>query len=73
VASERSRGNPQYFGISAAIERVKQYDLGNVRKGGVIWHTQGSGKSLTMVMLGRCPRARQGHRKSPHHHCDGPR
>src|SRR3546814_16761167 len=23
------------------------------RKGGVIWHTQGSGKSLTMVMLGR--------------------
>jgi type I restriction enzyme, R subunit len=24
-----------------------------VRKGGVIWHTQGSGKSLTMVMLGR--------------------
>ena len=43
----------QYFGIKAAIERVKQYDLGNVRKGGVIWHTQGSGKSLTMVMLGR--------------------
>ena len=26
----------QYFGIKAAIERVKQYDLGNVRKGGVI-------------------------------------
>ncbi len=44
----------QYFGIKAAIERVKQYDLGNLRKGGVIWHTQGSGKSLTMVMLGRC-------------------
>lgn len=43
----------QYFGIKAAIERVKQYDLSNVRKGGVIWHTQGSGKSLTMVMLGR--------------------
>lgn len=46
--------HPQYFGIRAAIERVKQYDLGDVRKGGVIWHTQGSGKSLTMVMLGRC-------------------
>ncbi|MFA5952017.1 MAG: type I restriction endonuclease subunit R [Hyphomicrobium sp.] len=43
----------QYFGIKAAIERVKQYDFGNIRKGGVIWHTQGSGKSLTMVMLGR--------------------
>ena len=43
----------QYFGIKAAIDRVKQYDLGAIRKGGVIWHTQGSGKSLTMVMLGR--------------------
>lgn len=44
----------QYFGIKAAMARLKQRDLGGVRKGGVIWHTQGSGKSLTMVMLGRC-------------------
>lgn len=44
----------QYFGIKAALARLKQRDLGDVRKGGVIWHTQGSGKSLTMVMLGRC-------------------
>jgi type I restriction enzyme R subunit len=43
----------QYFGILKAIERVKQYDLDGSRKGGVIWHTQGSGKSLTMVMFGR--------------------
>jgi type I restriction enzyme, R subunit len=43
----------QYFGILRAIERVKQYDLEGKRKGGVIWHTQGSGKSLTMVMLGK--------------------
>lgn len=43
----------QYFGIKLAVERVKQIDLEGVRKGGVIWHTQGSGKSLTMVMLGR--------------------
>jgi type I restriction enzyme R subunit len=43
----------QYFGIKRAVERVKQLDLAQVRKGGVIWHTQGSGKSLTMVMLGR--------------------
>ncbi len=44
----------QFFGIRAAIERVKQFDVtGVMRKGGVIWHTQGSGKSLTMVMLGR--------------------
>jgi type I restriction enzyme R subunit len=44
----------QYFGIKEAITRIKQFDLNNARKGGVIWHTQGSGKSLTMVMLGRC-------------------
>lgn len=43
----------QYFGILKAVERVKQYDLEGKRKGGVIWHTQGSGKSLTMVMLGK--------------------
>lgn len=43
----------QFFGIRKAVERVKQFDLNGVRKGGVIWHTQGSGKSLSMVMLGR--------------------
>lgn len=43
----------QYFGIRSAIARVKQFDVQGRRKGGVIWHTQGSGKSLTMVMLGR--------------------
>ena len=43
----------QFFGIRAAIARLKDFDLKGRRKGGVIWHTQGSGKSLTMVMLGR--------------------
>lgn len=43
----------QFFGIRRAVETVKQHDVSGVRKGGVIWHTQGSGKSLTMVMLGR--------------------
>ena len=43
----------QFFGIRSAVERVKQCDANGRRKGGVIWHTQGSGKSLTMVMLGR--------------------
>jgi type I restriction enzyme, R subunit len=43
----------QFFGIRKAVERVRQFDMNGVRKGGVIWHTQGSGKSLTMVMLGR--------------------
>lgn len=43
----------QFFGIRKALDRIKQFDTDGVRKGGVIWHTQGSGKSLTMVMLGR--------------------
>src|SRR5712691_6716206 len=37
----------QYFGVRAAQERVRR------REGGIIWHTQGSGKSLTMVWLAR--------------------
>lgn len=45
--------HPQYFGILRAVARVKQFDVEGRRKGGVIWHTQGSGKSLTMVMLGK--------------------
>ena len=43
----------QFFGIRRAVETVKQFDVSGARKGGVIWHTQGSGKSITMVMLGR--------------------
>ncbi|MEX2345574.1 MAG: HsdR family type I site-specific deoxyribonuclease [Balneolaceae bacterium] len=35
----------QYFGVKAAQKNVKTHD------GGIIWHTQGSGKSLTMVWL----------------------
>jgi type I restriction enzyme R subunit len=40
----------QYYAVNKAIESViaASADSGN-RKGGVIWHTQGSGKSLTMV------------------------
>ena len=37
----------QYFGLKAAQARVKE------RRGGVIWHTQGSGKSIVMVLLAR--------------------
>lgn len=47
----------QYFGIKAAQEFVRQ------RKGGILWHTQGSGKSILMVLLAKWileshPRAR---------------
>ena len=41
---------PQYSVIKKTMERIKRLEEGR-RRGGVIWHTQGSGKSLTMVML----------------------
>ena len=37
----------QFFGVKAAQAHVKR------REGGIIWHTQGSGKSLTMVWLAK--------------------
>ena len=43
----------QYFAIQATLERVRQRDVTGRRKGGVIWQTQGSGKSLAMVLLGK--------------------
>lgn len=43
----------QYFAVIRAMERVRQFDLQGARKGGVIWHTPGTGKSLTMVMLAK--------------------
>ena len=40
----------QYFAVNKTIDRINGKD-GTDSKNGVIWHTQGSGKSLTMVML----------------------
>lgn len=37
----------QYFGLKAAQQHVKQ------RQGGIIWHTQGAGKSILMVLLAK--------------------
>lgn len=37
----------QYFGVKAAQERIQK------REGGVIWHTQGSGKSILMVLIAK--------------------
>jgi type I restriction enzyme R subunit len=37
----------QYYGVKAAQERIAQ------RQGGVIWHTQGSGKSILMVLIAK--------------------
>lgn len=41
----------QYFAIQKTLRRVMNRKPDGSRTGGVIWHTQGSGKSLTMVML----------------------
>ena len=43
----------QYFAVHSTIRRLRQHDSQGRRKGGMIWHTQGSGKSLSMVMLVR--------------------
>jgi type I restriction enzyme R subunit len=43
----------QYFIVRNILERIKGFDAEGRRKGGIVWHTQGSGKSLTMVMLTR--------------------
>lgn len=49
----------QYFAIQKIIDRIQHIEnlpdgkAGGKRRGGVIWHTQGSGKSLTMAMLAR--------------------
>ena len=43
----------QYFGVKAAQARIAR------REGGIIWHTQGSGKSLTMVWLAKWIRENQ--------------
>ena len=41
----------QYFAIKKTMAKLKTFDEYGRRRGGLIWHTQGSGKSLTMVML----------------------
>jgi type I restriction enzyme R subunit len=43
----------QYFAVGATLARVTQRKGDSQRPGGVIWHTTGSGKSLTMVMLAK--------------------
>ncbi|MGB0743595.1 MAG: type I restriction endonuclease subunit R [Opitutales bacterium] len=44
----------QYFAIRKTMAKLKTFDEEGRRQGGLIWHTQGSGKSLTMVMLVKC-------------------
>lgn len=45
----------QYFAIHKIAKRIEKYETSKdgrkKREGGIVWHTQGSGKSLTMVMF----------------------
>jgi len=41
----------QFFAVKKILNTIKNKDASGKRQGGLVWHTQGSGKSLTMVML----------------------
>ena len=43
----------QYFAIKEIVKTISEKDEKGNRQSGVVWHTQGSGKSLTMVMLAK--------------------
>lgn len=43
----------QFFCVKNITKRIKKFDSEGRRIGGVVWHTQGSGKSLTMVILAK--------------------
>lgn len=43
----------QYFVTKSTLDRVQHTGSDGIRQGGIIWHTQGSGKSLTMVMIAK--------------------
>nr|VFK52185.1 MAG: type I restriction enzyme, R subunit [Candidatus Kentron sp. TUN] len=43
----------QYFAVKRILAHIRTPDVHGKRRGGIVWHTQGSGKSLTMVMLAR--------------------
>lgn len=43
----------QFFAVEDILKRIQNSDPSEPRDGGVVWHTQGSGKSLTMVMLAK--------------------
>lgn len=47
-------GYHQYFAVRKAVERTKNALEEHSRKVGVVWHTQGSGKSLSMVFYTGC-------------------
>lgn len=53
AGTKKTARHNQFFGVKAAQARIAN------REGGIVWHTQGSGKSLTMVWLAKWIREHQ--------------
>ena len=53
VRSKKLAGYHQFHAVRKALASTVRAATGGDRKGGVIWHTQGSGKSLTMLFFVR--------------------
>ncbi len=50
VTEKKLAAYHQYYAVNKAVEStIKASGQGGTKKGGVVWHTQGSGKSLSMV------------------------
>jgi type I restriction enzyme, R subunit len=54
VKSKKLAGYHQFHAVRKALgSTIAAAGAGGARKGGVVWHTQGSGKSLTMLFFAR--------------------
>lgn len=52
VTEKKLAAYHQYYAVNSAIESsIKASSVNGNKKGGVVWHTQGSGKSLSMVFF----------------------
>ncbi len=51
VTEKKLAAYHQYFAVNKAVESTLKATATGTRKGGVVWHTQGSGKSLSMVFF----------------------
>lgn len=49
VTEKKIAAYHQYFAVNKAVESTVNATSKGTKKGGVVWHTQGSGKSLSMV------------------------
>ena len=50
---KKAARHQQMFAVKDLLKRIEARDEKGRREGGVVWHTQGSGKSLTMVMMAK--------------------